>query len=72
MYIFWYVNISDVTVCYGKSSDLNKFFGNLKILLHIWNIIPSPNFYKLNASLLDKIIACHSAIRNCMLWEAEV
>ena len=40
-YIFWYVNMLNVTVSYGKFSDL---IGIFHILLHVWDVITSSNF----------------------------
>ena len=47
MHTFWYVIMPYVTAGYGRFSDLIVFFGNFHILLNVWNVITSPNFYKL-------------------------
>ena len=31
----------NVTVVYGRLSDLIVFFGNFHILLHVWNVVTS-------------------------------
>ena len=41
------VDMPDVRTGYGSFSDLIAFFGNLYVLLHIWNVIASTNFYNL-------------------------
>ena len=36
MYIFWYVNMPNVTEGYGWFSDLMRFYWNFHILLNVW------------------------------------
>ena len=38
------------TAGYGRFTDLIEFLGNFHILLHVWNVITSPNFHKLCVS----------------------
>ena len=47
MYIFWYVNMPNVTSGYGSFSESIAFFGNFHILQRVWNVIASSKFYKL-------------------------
>ena len=39
-------NMSNKTAGYRRFSGLTAFFGNSHILIHVWNIMSSSNFYK--------------------------
>ena len=39
--------MSNVTASYGMPLDFIAFFGDFYVLLHVWNVITSSNFYKL-------------------------
>ena len=41
--IFWFIDIPDVTVGYGRFSDSIVLYNSI----HIWNVITSSNFHKL-------------------------
>ena len=57
VYTFWYVNILNVSSSYWRFYDLIMFFLGIfiyYILLHVWNVTTSPNFYKLFVTAEDQ------------------